>query len=71
MRKVIESKVYDTETAELIFEWDNGCLGGDFNSCEEALYKTKKGAWFIAGSGWPMSRYAVQLGSNNVGGGEV
>jgi hypothetical protein len=33
------------------------------------LYKTKKGKYFIAGSGGPMSKYAVPSGNGSVGGG--
>jgi len=68
MKKVIDRKTYNTETATLIHEWDNGYYGGDFKRCSETLYKTQKGAWFIAGSGGAMSKYAVSLGSNTTGG---
>jgi hypothetical protein len=70
MKKVIEGKVYNTETATLIHEWDNGMYGSDFKRCEESLYRTAKGAYFTAGSGGPMSKYAVPVGSNGHGGGE-
>ena len=70
MKKLIDGKIYNTETAELLHEWDNGCYGNDFKSCEESLYKTKKGAYFIAGSGGPMSKYAVSCGSNSTSGSE-
>ena len=69
MKQVIDGKIYNTETAELIHEWDNGLYGNDFGQCEESLYKTKKGAYFIAGSGGAMSKYAKSYG-NNTGGSE-
>ena len=50
MKKVINGKIYNTETATLIHQWDNG-RRGDFSSCEEDLYRTKKGAFFIHGEG--------------------
>jgi len=71
MKKVVEGKVYNTETAELIHSWDNGCYAGDFHACEETLYQTKKGAFFIHGSGGALSKYAVPVaggtgGSDNI-----
>ena len=68
MKKVIDGKMYNTDTAECLHSWDNGCYGNDFNACEESLHKTKKGNYFIAGSGGPMSRYAVSCGTNTTSG---
>ena len=70
MKKVINGKVYNTETATLIHEWDNGIYGNDFKRCEEGLYRTDKGAYFTAGSGGPMSKYARSCGNNARCGGE-
>jgi hypothetical protein len=69
MKKIVDGKVYNTETAECIAEWDNGFYGNDFKRCEESLYKTKKGAYFLAGEGGPMSKYARPVG-NMTGGGD-
>ena len=69
MKKIIDGKRYDTETATKIHEWDNGIYGNDFKSCEEALYKTKNGAYFLYGSGGPASKYAEPCGNNSMGGG--
>jgi hypothetical protein len=63
MKKVIDGKVYNTETAEVIYTWDNGYYGSDFKQCEETLYRTKKGAFFLHGEGGPMSKYAVSCGN--------
>ena len=65
MKKVIDGKIYNTETAELLHEWNNDKFTSDFGYCEESLYKTKKGAYFIAGEGGAMSKYARSCGSNN------
>ncbi len=62
--------MYNTETAELLHEWDNGKYRSDFGYCEESLYRTKKGAYFIAGEGGAMTKYARSCGSNSVCGGE-
>ena len=68
MKKVIEGKVYNTETAEELHDWSNHYPCSDFKACSESLYRTKKGAFFIAGSGGPLSSYAVPCG-NGYGGG--
>lgn len=65
MNKVINGKRYDTETAELVGEWDNGHRYGEFQyECEE-LYRKKTGEFFLYGSGGAMSSYAVPSGNNN------
>ena len=70
MKKVIDGKVYNTETATQIANWDNGCYGGDFSACEETLYVTKNGTYFVHGEGGAMSRWSRSCGSNSVCGGE-
>ena len=70
MRKLIDGKLYDTTTAEMIHGWDNGFPGSDFKSCSETLYRTKKGAWFLHGEGGPMSQYARSIDNNAMGFGE-
>ena len=64
MKKIINGRMYDTETAEKIEEWDNGIYGNDFRSCEETLYKKKTGEYFIYGSGGANSKYSIPCGSN-------
>lgn len=61
MKKVIDGKLYNTETAELIHEWDNGGSSGDFDRCDATLYKTKSGAFFLAGSGGARSMWSQSL----------
>lgn len=60
MKQVISGKTYNTDTAELIGEASYGD-SGDFEAWFEELYKTKKGAYFVAGEGGAMSRYGVQV----------
>ncbi len=67
MKKVIEGKVYNTETAEELHDWSNHYPCSDFKACSESLYRTKKGAFFIAGSGGPLSSYAVPCGGGTGG----
>lgn len=68
MKRIIDGKVYNTETAEEIASWHNGYYGGDFKRCEESLYRTPKGSWFLAGEGGPMSKYARPAGNMTSGG---
>ena len=62
MKKVVGRKLYDTDTAEILFTWCNYHMPNDYHYCEEVLYRTKKGAYFIAGKGGPASKYAVLNG---------
>jgi len=47
MRKVIDGKMYDTKTAKLIFEDDNGLHCNDFNYESKNLYVKKTGEYFV------------------------
>lgn len=67
MKKVINGKMYDTETAKLVGNWDNGGRGNDFNKCEESLYQKRTGEFFLYGEGGPMSKYAKSCGNNSWG----
>ncbi len=66
--RVIDAKIYDTEKAELLHEWTNGSYDRDFRLVEESLYRTAKGAFFVAGSGGPLTEYAVSAGNSRSGG---
>lgn len=69
MKKVIDGKVYNTETATRIAGDNSSYYPGDFQYEDTDLYKTKKGAFFLAGEGGPMSRWAEPLGNNGRTGG--
>lgn len=69
MKQVIDGKVYNTETATHIANWDNGVYGNDFRACDEDLYVTKKGAYFVHGKGGALSRWAESCGNNGRCGG--
>lgn len=68
MKKVISGKVYDTSTAEALHEWGNAFSKSDFKWCEETLYRTTKGAFFLHGEGGAMTRYARPVGNMRTGG---
>ncbi len=68
MRKVVDGKIYDTETAEVICDISPaGFHQGDFKWEDTCLYKSKAGTFFIAGGGGAYSRWAVSLGDNGRG----
>ena len=56
MKKIINGRLYNTETAKEIGDWDNGYMG--FERCVEILYQKKNGEFFLYGSGGPMSKYS-------------
>jgi len=62
MKKVIERKVYNTETAKEIASWSVGNMN-DFNYCCEVLYQTSKGQFFIHGEGGAKSIYNEKCGN--------
>lgn len=68
MKKVINAKVYNTETAIKIDDYSNGYYSFDFNYYSETLFKTKKGNYFLYGSGNALSKYSCSVGNNGRGG---
>lgn len=69
MKKVINGKMYNTETAQKIGSYWNGLSDRDFNHLSETLYKTAKGNYFLHGEGGPMTQYAHSCGNNSWGSG--
>ncbi|KAJ49379.1 hypothetical protein BD780_003494 [Clostridium tetanomorphum] len=67
MKKVINKKVYNTETAELIAKCGNGLGSSDFRYLFEELYRTKKGQYFLYGEGGPMTKYSESAGNSSWG----
>jgi hypothetical protein len=69
MKKIINGKRYDTDTAKIL-----GSAGyshpGDFSYWYEALYRKKTGEFFLHGVGGAMSRYARRIGLDEWTGGE-
>ncbi len=58
MKKIINGKKYDTETATKIGYTDSCHHYNDFHYWEEALYQKKTGEFFLYGEGGPASKYA-------------
>lgn len=70
MKQIIDGKMYNTETAELLEEYFNDLPRGDFHCIDEALYRTKKGAFFLAGHGGALTKYAQPCGNCGTCGGD-
>jgi hypothetical protein len=71
MKKVIEKKVYNTETASLVAEYWNGLGNNDFRHLSEDLYITKKGQWFLHGRGGAMTKYSESNGNSTWGSSDI
>ena len=70
MKKIVNGKLYNTETAKLLGEYDKG-IPGNLDFVGEELYRTKKGAYFLFGHGGPLSRYSKPISSGGLGAGQV
>lgn len=70
LKKVIDGKLYNTETATMIAEYWNGLTNSDFNHISEELYRTKNGNFFLAGNGGAMTKYCQKSGNNSFCGSE-
>jgi len=65
MKRIINNKRYDTDTAREVGYWDNDRTPRDFSYCEETLYQKRTGEYFLYGCGGPMSKYATSTGNNS------
>lgn len=68
MKKVINGKKYDTDTALELGIWENHDLG--INYVLEVLYRKRTGEFFLYCEGGSNTKYSVQRGSNNWGSGQ-
>ena len=58
MRKIINGKAYDTNTAKLLTVWKNDCSPTDFSYTSESLYIKRTGEYFIHGESNASGKYA-------------
>lgn len=70
MKKIINGKRYDTDTAKECGTAYSKLGRRDFGYWEETLYQKRTGEFFLYGEGGPASRYAVSAGQNSWSGGE-
>lgn len=71
MKKIIDGVLYNTETAQNLAEYWNGCTHSDFNYMAETIYRTKKGNFFLHGEGGAASKYAKAAGRGSNPGKEI
>lgn len=57
MKRIIDGKLYNTDTAEFIGEASNTWRVSDYSYYHEELYRTKKGSFFLYGKGNGASKY--------------
>jgi len=70
MKKIINGKRYDTDTAEKVAAAYSRLARNDFGYWEEELYRKRTGEFFLYGWGNAASRYSVSAGLNSWSGGE-
>lgn len=58
MKKIINGKLYDTDTAKELGLRSNGLVWRDFRNVCETLYRKRTGEFFLHGEGGPMTKYA-------------
>ncbi len=68
MKRIIEGKTYNTETATHVCELDCRANRGDFGYHDTDLFRTAKGQFFLAGAGGPSSMWAQSVPNGSVGG---
>lgn len=59
MKKVINQKMNNTATAEMLLTRWNGLANDDYQYLEETLYRKRSGELFLLGRGGPLSEYGV------------
>jgi hypothetical protein len=70
MKKIIDGKRYDTDTAEMLAEYTFG-YPSDFRYVSEELYRTPNGAFFLHGEGGALTEYSVRVDNNSCTGGQT
>ena len=70
MKKIINNRVYDTDTAQELGSWSNDGSWRDFSHTEETLYRKRTGEFFLHGEGGPATKYAEFVDYNTRTGGE-
>lgn len=69
MKKIIDGKCYNTDTAKLEGVYENNYPSNDFNWIREEFYRKKTGEFFIYAEGGSHTQYAERLTENNWSGG--
>lgn len=70
MKKIINGKMYNTETAKALGTAYSNAPVNSFEYWKETLYKKKTGEYFLYGYGGPVSQYAKCIDMNTWSGGD-
>ncbi len=70
MKRIINGKRYNTNTATRLHEYQSPYAHNDFNFFRESLYRTEKENYFLAGEGGALTRYGQAEGGGGMQGGE-
>jgi hypothetical protein len=71
VKKIINGKMYNTETAKEQGSYENMWNNTDFNHYSETLYKKKTKEFFLYGSGGALSKYSSSGGGSSWGTNEI
>lgn len=69
MKKIINGKVYDTDTARELGTWTNTWDHRSWTYVHESLFQKRTGEYFLFGEGGPQTKYAEAVGDNQWSGG--
>ena len=64
MKKIIDGRRYDTDTAKKLVNWDNGLPINAFSYTEETLYQKRTGEYFLYGESGAAGRYCRRRSSH-------
>ena len=65
MKKIINGRSYDTNTARKVVTYSSPGSWRDFSHWEETLYQKRTGEFFLHGEGGAMTRYAEKIDTNS------
>lgn len=71
MKKIINSRLYDTDTATSIGEADNGRYPGDAHYVYEELFRKKGGEFFLFCEGGALSTYCEMCDGSRIKGSTI
>ena len=63
MKKILNGKLYDTNTAKEVGYYSNGYGVGDYLYCTESLYRKKTGEFFLYATGGAGTNYCKSSGN--------
>lgn len=67
MKKILNNKLYNTDTAKEVGNYWNGLSQSDFRYFSETLYLKKTGEYFLHGAGGARTDYAEPCGNGWTG----